>query len=350
MSMKKCFLNNVDAKKKNIQYEYVRAFAIIAVITIHTFYSAILQFGDMTSSRELVIFQIVMNLMWWAVPCFLMLSGSLLLDSNKKISLKKLYGKYIARMMLTLFTFGFVYAWMELFFESHTISLVQIITAFGRIFTGDLWAHMWYIYCLIGLYVLLPVYKLVADHATDEELKYILLVLFVFGAVFRLTKIWGFELGFYCHVATIYPFWFLLGAAQNRKILKLRKRTAALFAGAGSFVLIILTILGSKGVSLEVLFGYDSVFVAIQSLGVFGLIVGMKERKTAILTLIADKSFGIYLVHMFFINMAYKLVKLNPFSIDPALLAGILFVMLNLILSYGVVWILEKMPVLRKIV
>lgn len=31
--------------EKNLQFEYIRAFSIVAVITIHTFYSALLKYG-----------------------------------------------------------------------------------------------------------------------------------------------------------------------------------------------------------------------------------------------------------------------------------------------------------------
>lgn len=192
--------------KTNRQFEYIRAFAIVAVIAIHTMYSALLQFRDAATMSEVLSYRIVMNLMWWAVPCFLMMTGSLLLDSNRPLSMNKLYRKYVIRMVIVLFTFGLAFSWMELFFDLRTVSLIQIPQAVLNVLTGNTWAHMWYIYCLIGLYVLLPAYKLIADHASDAQLKYILLILFVFESVLRLTKIFGVNLGFYCHVNTIYPF------------------------------------------------------------------------------------------------------------------------------------------------
>lgn len=70
--------------------------------------------------------------------------------------------------------------------------------------TGNTWAHMWYIYCLLGLYVLLPMYKIFADYASDEQLKYILAILFLFESIFRLLKLLEINLGFYCHINTIY--------------------------------------------------------------------------------------------------------------------------------------------------
>lgn len=194
--------------EKNLQFEYIRAFSIVAVITIHTFYSALLKYGEAASITDQVLYKIIMNMMWWAVPSFLMISGSLLLDTKKTISLKKLYGKYIRRMLIILFTFGLAFSWLEIVFDSKNISIVQLPNALLRVLTGNTWAHMWYIYCLIGLYVLLPVYKLIVDRASNEQLRYILLVLFIFESVFALTKIFGITLGFYCHINTIYPFWF----------------------------------------------------------------------------------------------------------------------------------------------
>ena len=80
-------------------------------------------------------------MMWWAVPSFLMMSGSLLLDTRKYISLKKLYGKYICRMVTVLLTFGFAFAWLEIIFDQESFRLFQIPKALLRVLTGDTWAH-----------------------------------------------------------------------------------------------------------------------------------------------------------------------------------------------------------------
>lgn len=225
--------------KKNLQFEYIRAFSIIAVIAIHTFYSALLKYGSTASIPDQVLYKIIMNMMWWAVPSFLMMSGSLLLDTRKYISLKKLYGKYICRMVTVLLTFGFAFAWLEIIFDQESFRLFQIPKALLRVLTGDTWAHMWYIYCLIGIYVLLPMYKIIAEKASDEQIQYILLILFVFESVFVITKIFGINLGFYCHINTIYPFWFLMGAAWNRGMFKAELRLNLLLLIVSSALLAI---------------------------------------------------------------------------------------------------------------
>lgn len=338
-------------QQENHQFEYIRAFATIAVITIHTMYSALIQFGDSATNFSTIIYRVVMNSMWWAVPCFLMMTGSLLLDCKKSIPIKKIYNKYIARMIIVLFTFGVVFSWMELLFETKTISISQIPKAVFYVFTGNTWAHMWYIYCLLGLYVLLPLYKLIANHASNEQLKYILLVLFVFESVFKLTKIFNVNLGFYCHINTIYPFWLLMGAAWNRGMFNRKIGFNISLLSISTILLIIATVMHITIKSpFNSLFGYDSIFVVVQSVAVFSLFnsIGTNIKLDKLLCEIGDKSFGIYLIHMVFINIAYKLFKINPFN--SFLSVGLILIIINLIFSYIVASIMKRLPVFKKII
>lgn len=338
--------------KTNYQFEYIRAFASIAVITIHTMYSALLQFGETSTAVENLFYRIVMNLMWWAVPCFLMMTGSLLLDPNRIISIKKLYRKYISRMVLVLFTFGLVFSWLEIFFNSRKISISQVPQVLLNILTGNTWAHMWYVYCLIGLYVLIPIYKIIAKYASDAQLKYILFILFVFESIFRLTKIVGVDLGFYCHINTIYPFWLLMGVAWNRGMIRKDIKFNAFLLMVSSGLLITTTVMWVElEIPLSVLFGYDSVFVIVQAISIFSLFNRIKTdiKFKKVLLDIGDKSFGIYLVHMFFINLVYKFFEFNPFTSKFGIV-GIILVFINLVFSFIVTSIIKHLPVVKKII
>lgn len=338
--------------KKNKRFEHIRAYSILAVITIHTMYSALLQFGEGAAASEKILYRCVMNIMWWAVPCFLMMTGALLLDSNRKVPLKKLYGKYILRMLFVLLTFGCAFSWMELFFDSKTLKLGQIWQAVCNVLTGSTWAHMWYIYCLLGLYVLLPMYKIIADYVSDAQLKYILAILFLFGSVFRLPKLFGINLGFYCHINTIYPFWLLMGAAWNRGMFKHDKRFNTILVMISSGMLIFASVLWEGfGVPLSSLFGYDSVLVVVQSIGLFSLFnsINIEGKLDRVLLEIGEKSFGIYLIHMVIINLAYKQFRFNPFAVNFAM-GGLILVIVNLVLSYMAVTIMKCLPGIKNIV
>lgn len=340
------------ANEKNVQYEYIRAFAIISVIVIHTFNSAIVLFENDVSVWESTAYNCIINAMWWAVPCFLMLSGVLLLNSQKRISMKKIYSKYVLRMLVILSTFGWGFAWLEMFFQSRTISVKEIAYSFVNVLSGNTWAHMWYVYCLIGLYVLLPVFKVIVDNASNNELKYILGIWFVIGSFTHVVESYNIEFGGYFHINTIYPFWFLMGAAHNRKLLKWRRRDAVLAFVVASCILVISTVMETLlQISLDIIWGYSSVVVGIQAVALFDIIINTKINKRRVqkwLIEIADKSFGIYIVHMIFINFIYKVCEFNPFSISGAIFCGIFLAGVNLVSSYILVCILRKMPFIKK--
>lgn len=337
---------------KLLWIENIRAYSIVAVITIHSIYSALLLFGeDSLTTTGISIYRSLMNLMWWGVPCFLMITGYLLLNPEKEIGYEKILKKYIPRMLAVLLIFGTVFAWMELFFADRSISVHQIAIALLKVFEGETWAHLWYVYCLIGIYLLLPVYRILAKNMSDKDLKYYLVVNFIFISAVRLIEVFGVQCGFYIHVLTIYPFWLFMGLAFKREALFLSRRNSIMLLCASTALLVILTIAqylgGASG--LSVLFGYDSPFVVAQAIAIFNLI---REAKTAenlrpLMQEVGDKSFGIYLVHMFFVNVFYKVLDINPFSKWGVLLVTLIGI--NLVLSYTCTWILKKLPLFRKI-
>ena len=47
--------------------------------------------------------------MMWAVPCFVMVTGALLLDENREVSFDKLFNKYILRVLGALVVFSMVF-------------------------------------------------------------------------------------------------------------------------------------------------------------------------------------------------------------------------------------------------
>ena len=61
---------------------------------------------------------VIQVLVRWAVPCFLMMSGVLLLDKSKEMSLEKLK-KYIYKTLLISVTFGFGFCMIENIFEGN---------------------------------------------------------------------------------------------------------------------------------------------------------------------------------------------------------------------------------------
>ena len=100
-------------------------------------YTAIVLFGDETTNKfGIYIYRSVMNLMWFAVPCFLMLTGLLLLLPKKQIDIRTLYKKYVLKILIVLGIFGIIFSWMEIVFSQKTINVFQIPNAVINVIQG----------------------------------------------------------------------------------------------------------------------------------------------------------------------------------------------------------------------
>lgn len=163
-------------KKDRIWYlECLRVLAMLSVISFHVSKTALsdFSFSLFTSSCLLC----VRNLVHYAVPIFFMISGALLLNPNKNLSIERLCKHYLIKYLLITVLFGGVYSCLEQIFDKKTISWPVIRSGIDNMIHGDSWAHMWYMYTLIWVMMLLPVLRLIVYKFKKEEIKYTIVVI-----------------------------------------------------------------------------------------------------------------------------------------------------------------------------
>lgn len=80
-------------KNRIIYYDILRTISIIAVIVIHVIGNTINTFN--LSGIPMVVYKSIWQLMYFAVPMFVVISGGIFLNPEKDINLKDLYKKYI---------------------------------------------------------------------------------------------------------------------------------------------------------------------------------------------------------------------------------------------------------------
>ena len=93
--------------EKIYSFSYLRAIACIAIIILHMFASASIIYGEQIGILVNACSRSLSNVMMWAVPCFVMVSGALLLSKERKLTYRKLFRKYVLRMFLVLIIFSF---------------------------------------------------------------------------------------------------------------------------------------------------------------------------------------------------------------------------------------------------
>lgn len=343
------------AKQHIYGFSYIRSLACIAIIILHTVYSAVLLFGSDIDAQTNITSMAVVDSMMWAVPCFIMVTGALLLETERKITYKKLFGKYILRIFAALVIFGMVFRVFDIIMDKEPVNVAAFLKGLYEIFTGTSWSHIWYLYLLIGLYLLLPFYKKVVDNSSAKEIKYLLAVYIIFLSILPMLEIWGINCGFYIHVSTIYPFYLFGGYAIYKHIYCPGKAASLVM-----FIIATLLIIGCTVVrwiydipSMEILWGYASLVVIMQAVGFFALLKDVKHtgfRAVKWLLLKLDEcSFGVYLIHMIFVRLILRYIGFNPYE-NGGILAFVAVIAGILVISYAITWILKRIPFLKKIV
>lgn len=305
----------------------------------------------------------VRNCMMWAVPCFVMVSGALLLDRNRILTPKKLFGKYIPRMAIALIVFSFLFSVFDMLLLIHSSFTDTIKDTLSDIFLGTGWMHMWYIYLLLGIYALLPIYKIISCNAKPNELKYLLLVYFVFlSAIPFIENVSGKKLPFYICVFSIYPFYLFLGHVLHTGIIKLPKNACGLMFLICMGIIVMLTSYSfsisenapetsNKITSLLNVYAFP-VYVA-SSIGAFGYLRKTKNKPVPVLDTIAAEldncSLGIFLIHMAVDRYIFLVLKFNPFE-HGGTIAVIGICIVTLVISYVITRLLKLVPYAKKII
>ena len=337
---------------------YLRAAACVAIITLHTVNAAEILYRDRLSLAQLTASMAVVYVMMWAVPCFVMVSGALLLDPAREVTLEKIFRKYLLRVVGALLLFGLIYRGFDLLMNREPFSLLSLLKGLANVFTGQSWAHLWYLYLLVGLYLLLPFYRMVAKESSERLLRYLLLVYVVFLSLLPLTRMANVESAFYIHVSTIYPFYLFAGYAVSSGALRLSRPAAAGAALGGTVLIVLASILRFRLPAErldEILASYSSMFVILQSVGMFSLLCSGDETAARrpssafgrLLLFIDENSFGVYLIHMIWIRLLLRYLEINPYEIGlwlfPVLILG------NLAVSCLVTWALRRIPGMKRI-
>lgn len=336
------------------EYSYIRAVACIAIIVLHTLAAAMGNFSGSLPTEGVVAYRSVQNCVKWAMPSFIMVTGMLLLPPSKEVGYEKLFKKYIWRVVKAIFIFGIIFVVLELVFAKRDPGAGSFFYGIYEVFAGDTWSHMWYLYCLVGLYLLLPVYKMVASKAKEFDMRYLLIVFAVFLSIVPLLNAFGIRVGFYIHTATIYPFWFFMGYYLRRWRLQKSLMFYVITFAATAALLVIFTWLRwtTGNESLDVLFNYASIIVIVNAMSFIGIMHNVdlsgRDLLREFFMEIDKHSFGIYLVHMIIIWLFMGVLGFDPFT-WPGVLGVICIAAVTLVGSYYICRYLKLLPVFDKI-
>lgn len=350
-------MESQQRKKEFIPWpDLIRVVATLLVVMVHVS-GQITNVWGQVPVRDWLIANVYGGIARVCVALFFMISGYLLLPRQE--TLGAFYRKRMPKVLIPFVVWSLIYAgW---FCKDHACT-PQIV--WNLFFVWGAYYHLWFLYSLIGIYLILPVLRLMTRTGADQRILWYLFGLWlIFQPGLSIAKqFWGFNTKLGAPLTTGFIGCFILGYLLGDWILS---RRVVIVSAAAWLLGTLVTILGTywmtsqsgkfEGffydlISLNVIVASAGAFLVLRWIGETKLSASSKIRDTT--RSLATASFGIYLVHVLVIEILGSWIPgfhFDTFIGNPLwsipLLVGIVF-----ILSFLIVRLLQKVPLLNLIV
>lgn len=346
--------------KKIYYLEALRALAALTVVMLHL---VSVNWYGYIGSFNWIVFTVIAGAARFCVPVFFMISGVLFLQKEKERTIKKIYTKNIFRMVLFLVFWAFVYQIYQLLKGQAEGNILWM--AVKNISKGDVSVHLWFVYAIIGIYLLVPVLKVFVDHADQKQLLYAILILFTITSIIPVLRRFSW-VGM--QVITVnfdklgisglgsYVGYFLLGHyLHTYDISKKGRGTIYVLGLLGAAFTILVTLYRCMMTNTcdETYFSYVMPNVALWSVAIFVFFKQVCEKQSnlgegklaGVIQYLAGISLGIYGIHLLVIFVLQDL-GLSTLAFNALLSVPLLYILVVAI-SVAVVSLLKKVPLIR---
>lgn len=333
-----------EAPRRNYAIDVLRTTAMLLVVILH------IAAPYATKGLYLQVYEvsfwtgnIVNSLSRICVPLFVMISGSFLLGREE--SYASFYKKRAARILWPLIVWVAIYALYELGKGYLLYDKLNLVPVTKSLFAGGPFYHLWYLYMLIGLYLVTPALNKALQGLNMEEIRRAAVVLLITGCVIDLTN-------FYYGNSIVFLIWFieylgyfLMGyvminsSAKSNQIglLAVYLLSSLLIAGLTYF---------SKGTYF---YNYTSPLVILASLAIYKLFTQATLGRN-FLAKVSKLTFGVYLVHAMVLNVVEIIEKRAGLTTGVVLLDIFVKVILVLTVSLVLATLISRMPKLNKVI
>lgn len=340
-------------KEHNIQYlDYLRVVCIIAVVLIHVTTPALSSINNPGWEINLAI-----NAMSrFGVPIFFMISGSLFLNPERNVSFPYIKKK-LGRIILAFIVFSFAY---NILWYIGTVGFTFDYNVFTHKFIPNLiggWYHLWYLQALMVLYILTPQFRLFVNDTRIA--RYSICILFLICSLIPIInnffQLQSYTQSMFDNMAfdlPKYSLYFILGCYASSSKINFSSKSVISIGVLALLLMIVLDIYraAKTGVVEAYFSSYLSPFTVVYTTCLFLLFKNCFKNAVTpkIIFVLSSYSFGIYLVHDFFLIL---LRECNLFSLSSSAIVNI-FLVLLFVLTGSVIttFILKMLPGFKKFI
>lgn len=285
------------------------------------------------------------------VPLFFMISGFLLLRDPATGRTASFYRHRIPRLLVPLSVWNLIY-----FLAYHPpgepfrlVDYLRPLLNFGASY------HMWFVYAILGMYLLAPVLRLVVEKG-PRFYPLILMGVAVFPSAILplLNSILPFEIRLFTPMLEGLLGYFLLGYLLGTAVFPPSTRAAIYCGGAAGYLMDVwadLATSSTQAIPLPSQSGYRLSHYLVAA-AIFVLFRAFWEKHAALLTpvecLLSRLSqcvFGVFWVHILALDLAAQLIG-DGWTIAPFL---VLKISIATLLSFLLMVAVSRIPILRKL-
>lgn len=328
--------------QKNVNIELFRIIAILMVIAVHVLSEFMLR-GAYSGEVIMSIYAFFKI----CVPCFLMIMGYLY-NPNKNV--KKLWIKNIYRLIIPLLLFSLFYQVFADVIINHKslneISIGYLFTnAFGKSVFETQAFHLWYIYGILVIYALYPMFSFICkdDEKCRSLERYLIIIGFITMIIFpTISGLFQVTSGFleifnygYLYVCV----YFMIGNYMKYLLPKIKVNKYIFLLGY--FIMIGISIFSASNFEFKTgrsylfltSFSYQSIFIALASISFFIFIMKLKIKDNKFLIFLGNKTLIVYFVHLIFMNLILLKTNLTELTFNGVILHCALIVAMVYICS-----------------
>lgn len=328
--------------------DVLRCLAIYLVIALHCVVGFVNNAG-LYGTRTWWACSIINSFGRMGVPLFFMISGYLLLSSEKTREIGSFYKNRFLKLALPFFVWDAVY-----FLEGCILSgSWDILVFFQELVRQGSKYHLWFIYQIMGLYLLAPFLKKIVDHSTTGELLVFLAVVLLQPTLLRFFNVIQPVLHFAPFLALVegYVGFFLLGYLLGTRPVPPRLRGLLYLTGVAGMIG------GTLGNYLfsspeKISFYFSEGYSIMQYMTAGALFLLAKETRFSPRVLrgaggLAKLTFGIYFVHVLVLDVFTKLAgRLHgALTLSGQIAASIVAVS---VVSTLLAYVFSRLPILRR--
>jgi surface polysaccharide O-acyltransferase-like enzyme len=165
---------------REISYiNYLRILAICLVIFLHCV-SPFITNAVLYGTRSYWFCLITNEIARTGVPLFFMISGYLLLGSEKTLSIGDFYKRRLSRILIPLLFWNIAY---YLYYGIYGDGSLDIKVFLSELLYNGTAYHLWYVYTLFGIYLMAPFLKRIVAACTENQVWLFMLIIMFTGTL-----------------------------------------------------------------------------------------------------------------------------------------------------------------------